>query len=337
MDSNLDDSRGSLSLQGSLHRASTSIVNLFSSSKSSSKRKRFFSALSLPKTHQFSSSVLFEKYFKGKEQQARMADAFRDHAMSSLIGSCPMHQKAKSIKLAPLKSLSFIKSNDDLDLDGAESMDARHSSSESMDREQLISTLLENAQFGDSVLAKDAQQIVRFRECNHADISDSFAHFLVLYFDAVWSESTSKKASDGLSDITIVERFIKYLRLLHSDYLAGKCTKDAEEKESDIEENEQDGGAISMDEYRIFVEFICHKIEMSLMRKHPQFQESDLSLLTSLKYHLSKLSLMISGQIPCKISGKAAKSKIGWKAISVSIKAAMKFKEGNKLIPLSFC
>ncbi len=166
--------------------------------------------------------------------------------------------------------------------------------------------------------SESTQSIIKRRDCNKM-MGDSMLHFLKLYFQVILQDPNSRDPDNNF-DLILLERYIKYLVTLHKDYLTGDYYRNKRriteinaalqdiEEEKDNVSNEDDvsydipglnhTNEISMDEYRIFVEYMCEIFEKDVMRKHPGFQEGDLILLESLRYHLSKLALTLAGKIP---------------------------------------
>ena len=148
---------------------------------------------------------------------------------------------------------------------------------------------------------RKAQSGIKYRDQNQM-IGDSFAHFLELYLEHIWSVHKSNPGAKDTFDELVVENFIKYLKVLHSEYLCGTykdpnmASLDSSEDLNAADMNEDN--SISMDEYRIFVEYTCYLLEVKVMREYVNFKESDLILIESLKYHLTKLSLYFLGELP---------------------------------------
>ena len=157
-----------------------------------------------------------------------------------------------------------------------------------------------------------AQSEMKFRDQNQ-QIGDSFAHFLKLYLEYLWSDSSTNLREKDSFDELLVENFIKYLKVLHSEYLSGTYKDpnmaDLDSSEDSVhlsgyvhgshdDEIENDEKKITMDEYRIFVEYTCYLLEMKVLRQNADFKESDLVLISSLRYHLTKLSLYFLGELP---------------------------------------
>ena len=336
---------------------------LFASFKSASKRRSstILSAFDLVLTHQTILNTLRNKYLSNDEHYSLVVNAFNDHAMNKLTTKsisrqiskpnvCPMHNNEfvssastnneniserrmnktctqSSIVLVPKKSF-----NSNIN---------HHSENHILSKLILERGLILDA-FGpnnEDISVWNAQCEIKWRDQNKM-MGDSFAHFLRLYFDAIWTDSKVLKGTN-VSDQIVVERYLRYLRILHNDYLTGNiltefeskitrnCHKnnmlideknddnDKEENENENDNNDEDiinpslniNNAIRMDEYRIFVEYMCECLETNVMRKHPSFRANDLMLISSLRYHLSKLSLMLLGEIPIHSIIKSQKQK----------------------------
>ena len=77
-----------------------------------------------------------------------------------------------------------------------------------------------------------------------------------------------------------------------------------------------------------FVEYTCYLIETKVMIKNCEFKESDMILISSIRYHLCKLALCLLGELPvCALIRGAKKKTIMQRVFSWSTQFMPNFKQ----------
>ena len=324
-------------------------------SRGSKKMTKLLASLDFVVTRQTALHNLMKKYLLSESSRQPIIKIFSDHCMNDLSRStrCPMHRKQKSKEdtdenVPPnFQSIQLRSKMDYLE----EPIPPKKSSPillQTQKQTDLLAHMIFDKDialdaFSDEMTAESMKQniipqsLIKQRECNKM-MGDSMHHFLILYFQAIWQDTKSVDSKADIKDTIVVERYLKYLIILHKDYLTGNYPRKqridhydrlypVEEKHDDDETDElNENNEISLDEYRIFVEYMCQLFENSVMRIHPTFRQSDLILVQSMRYHLVKLSLMLAGEIPSSLLVRTRSNSILRRFMSLSKKSIHKLK-----------
>ena len=356
-----------------VRRKSVNVLNVTKQAmkKGSRGMTQLLASLDFVVTRQTALNNMMKKYLLPDYTRRQIIKSFSDHCMNnlSLSSRCPMHKRQKSINNTEennppnFGSIQLRSKMENVKPMFSKSKSSPKALETQQEQKDLLSHIISQrdisldafTDFTDDMKSESIkkniipQRLIKRRECNKM-MGDSMHHFLILYFQAIFQDSksidngfdTGFNSGSDPKDTIVVERYLKYLIILHKDYLTGKYPRQhridhydrlypVEEKHDDEEASHLNAkNEISMDEYRIFVEYMCQSFENNVMRKHPGFRETDLILVQSMRYHLVKLSLMLAGEIPSTFLVKSTKNSVLQKFMTLSKKSIHKLKGSRK-------